>query len=285
VDFSATVTIGRQGFYVTADELCEALAAHGRSDARATADRLCSESDGFVEPLLRFLGAEVTDSIDHSDFESATFTHDMNAPIGDEFKQRYSTVIDGGTLEHVFNFPTAIRNCMEMVRVGGHYLSITPANNFFGHGFYQFSPELYFRVLSADNGFKVESMLAFEEIENPVWWQVSDPAEIGERVTLLNDRPVFLLIVARRVEEKPIFARTPQQSDYVVRWAPDEASPQPAAATAAPRPLGIRIAKLLLPADVRTAMRKALSRPPQPEVGFSPRFFRPMASPPRRADP
>src|SRR5438477_418150 len=81
------------------------------------------------------------------------FPHDMNEPIPDKFKETYTAVLDGGSLEHVFNFPVAIKNCMEMVKVGGHYLAITPANNFFGHGFYQFSPELYFTVLSKENGF------------------------------------------------------------------------------------------------------------------------------------
>ena len=58
-------------------------------------------------------------------------------------------VIDGGLLEHVFDFPTAIRNCMRMVRQGGHLILNLPVNNFPGHGFYRFSPELVFRVPGA----------------------------------------------------------------------------------------------------------------------------------------
>jgi len=42
----------------------------------------------------------------------------------------YTTVIDGGSLEHVFNFPQAIANCMNMVAVGGHFIGLSPANNF-----------------------------------------------------------------------------------------------------------------------------------------------------------
>ena len=65
----------------------------------------------------------------------------MNTPIYGSLKNRFSALLDAGTIEHVFNFPQAIRNCMEMVKVGGHFIQVTVANNFIGHGFYQFSPE------------------------------------------------------------------------------------------------------------------------------------------------
>jgi len=42
----------------------------------------------------------------------------MSQPIDTIHKNKYDLVFDGGTLEHVFNFPVAIKNCMEMVKVG-----------------------------------------------------------------------------------------------------------------------------------------------------------------------
>jgi 2-polyprenyl-3-methyl-5-hydroxy-6-metoxy-1,4-benzoquinol methylase len=65
----------------------------------------------------------------------------MNLPISETLRQRYSVVYDGGKLEHVFNQPQALKNCMEMVRVGGYFLQTNTANKFMGHGFWQFSPE------------------------------------------------------------------------------------------------------------------------------------------------
>ena len=79
----------------------------------------------------------------------------MNIPISDSSKDKYTVVIDGGSLEHVFNFPIAIKNCMEMLQVGGYFISLAPANNMLGHGFYQFSPELFYRIFSKENGFSV----------------------------------------------------------------------------------------------------------------------------------
>ncbi|GHV03646.1 hypothetical protein AGMMS50229_03290 [Campylobacterota bacterium] len=42
---------------------------------------------------------------------------------------------------------------MELVKTGGHLILGTPIDNYYGHGFYQFSPELFFSLLDRDNGF------------------------------------------------------------------------------------------------------------------------------------
>jgi hypothetical protein len=280
--------IGRQNLYVTPDDMRAVATAFGCEPTLAELAQICEGSDGYSEGLLRFLGARDIASLDNSSFEAATHIHDMNRPIPDEFKARYSVVLDGGTLEHIFNFPIAIRNCMEMVRPGGHYLAITPANNFFGHGFYQFSPELYFTVLSPENGFVVESMVAFEEVGRPIWHEVADPRQARARVTLRNDQPTYLLIVARRTDIRPIFEHTPQQSDYIPRWSGDVGSPPASPATTQRRPIAIRIARMLVPAELRLSIRKALSRRrARPVIGFDPRFFRriDVASPARGTNP
>lgn len=106
---------------------------------------------------------------------------------------------------------------MEMVSVGGHFLSLTQCNNACGHGFYQLSPELFFRAFSPENGFVLERVYAFLW-HKPQWYEVVDPMVIHRRVTLINDRVTGLLIQARKTKEVEIFATSPQQSDYVARW-------------------------------------------------------------------
>ena len=98
----------------------------------------------------------------------------MNKEVPPSLKGQYSMVLDGGTLEHVFNFPVAIKNCMEMLRVGGHYIGITPTNNFMGHGFYQFSPELYCSIFTRENGFELVSVVAFEDTARAAWYSCAD---------------------------------------------------------------------------------------------------------------
>ena len=176
-------------------------------------------TDEYSEPLFEILGAEKTDSMDFSSYENATILHDLNLPIPDELKNKYSVVIDGGTIEHVFNFPVAIKNCMEALKTGGHYIGISPANNQMGHGFYQFSPELYYRIFCDSNGFKIKKMFINISTGTDIhWYEVADPAIVNNRVMLVNNLPVSLLIIAEKIAEKNIFETIPQQVDYTNTW-------------------------------------------------------------------
>ncbi len=214
VDFSRTAMIGRQEMLIDADRLGDNLRRFGLPTERASE----AVADGYSEGFFELLGADEVVSFDASGYEHASVQHDFNLPIPDQFKGKYTAVLDGGTLEHVFNYPQAIRNCMEMVAPGGHFLAITPANNQMGHGFYQFSPELFYRVLSAENGYKLERMMIFEEAPGGSWYDVADPDIVGERVTLINGQSTMLLIIARRVDAGEIFRKMPQQSDYASAW-------------------------------------------------------------------
>jgi len=242
VRFEKTLTVGRQNFLVSPRRLERLLRRHAAWPADLSVPEMREalvSGSGFADPFLRMLGARTVDALDVSEFEGATIIHDLNYSIPAALHQTYDLVIDGGSLEHVFNFPVALQSCMQMVKVGGHFIGVTPANNNCGHGFYQFSPELFFRAFSRDNGFDVERMIAIEndvevaylfhrsylmEIAGP-WFRVTDPAAIGDRVLLMNRRPVLLMIQARRVSEVPVFARYPQQSDYVATWKAHDQDP------------------------------------------------------------
>lgn len=207
VSFERTVTLGHQDLHVSPAERADVLADYGLADAELT--------DG--PDFLRHLGAETVDAVDVSDYEGASIVHDLNDPIPDELRGRYSLLIDAGTLEHVFNVAAGLQSAMEMVAEGGHLATFNPTNNFFGHGFYQFSPELFFRAFSRENGYEVERVLVAEE--GGEWYEVVDPASVRSRVQLINDRPTYVMTLARRVEVVPVFQTWPQQSDYAMVWA------------------------------------------------------------------
>jgi len=239
VDFARTLTIGRQQFYLSPDDLDEASRLFpDPAAARAVLAGEAGSTTGgggpvtYADGLFALLGAAQVDSLDLSDFEGATLLHDLNQPVPPQLHGRYDLVYDGGSLEHVFAFPTAIRSCMEMVKVDGHLLVQSPTNNWCGHGFYQFSPELYFRVLAPENGFVVEQMVAVELDGRGRWFSVKDPARVGRRVELRNHTPTNLMVRARRVDGVTPFASTPQQSDYARAWDRSPAPAPPPAPTA-----------------------------------------------------
>ncbi|MFN8220904.1 MAG: DUF2071 domain-containing protein [Fimbriimonadales bacterium] len=147
----------------------------------------------------------------------------LNLPLPVELKGRFSLVYDGGTLEHVFHFPQAIKNAMELVEVGEYFVGVTVCNNYVKlHGFYQFGPELFFRVFSPENGFETRHVLVFETrktgLDDGTMWRVEDPAKLGRRVLLQNASETLIAVVARKTDSVDIFAQTPQQSDYVASW-------------------------------------------------------------------
>lgn len=209
VNYTDSAMLGRQYLYINKKQLKQLLSKYSLNPEFV--HHILSEREGYAEPFLSILGASQIDSFDASTYEHATVIHDMNFPISEEYKNKYSAVIDGGTLEHIFNFPTAIKNSMEMVEVGGHFIGITPANNFLGHGFYQFSPELFFRIFSSENGFKIENI--FLAIGSK-WFEIKCPDEVKARVAMINSQETFLYVVAKRIESRPIFDQIPQEGYY-----------------------------------------------------------------------
>ena len=259
--FARSACLGRQHFFLGHTETRGLLREFGL-DPAASPELFSKTYPDFADEFWKLLGAKEMTVFDASDFEGATRVHDMNQPITEELKQAFDVVCDIGTLEHVFNFPVAVRNCMEMTKVGGHCFCVSPANNAFGHGFYQFSPELYFRVFSPENGFQIERCVAVEYGARTRWYEVIDPKTAGARVTLINAATVTLLVWARRIRAVPLFQNSPQQSDYSATWARSAAADQKMETPARPTALQ-RLQRAVLesmPSFARTLDRLRYSR-------------------------
>jgi hypothetical protein len=125
----------------------------------------------------------------------------------------YDAVLDFGCLEHVFDFPTAWRNCIDLCKVGGHVFHALPANNLSGHGFYQFSPELFCNLYQPSRGFELRGLFFVLKAEPRLWWRVANPLQVKRRVNLCNSHEVYLLVLARKLAEPGVLP-APQQSDY-----------------------------------------------------------------------
>ena len=218
VSLKNTLMIGRQMLNLDFHELSENLKGFDLHQSDEQVKSMLSSQGGYSEDFLRFLGAESIDSLDYSSYEGANILHDMNLPVPDACKNKYSLVLESGSLEHIFNFPQAISNCMDMVADGGHLLIITPVNNIMGHGFYQFSPEVFYRILNETNGFIIEQMLIFEYSPQEKWYQVEDPKKVRCRVELMNSAATYLCVRARKLKHIPSFQRFPYQSDYEDAW-------------------------------------------------------------------
>jgi SAM-dependent methyltransferase len=218
VCFDDILTIGHQYLNVSPKQIKQLTKSYAPSmDSSAfSQDRY---ADQFLETLL---DAKSVTSIDYSDYENCDIVHDMNYPVDPSHHEKFDAVIDGGTLEHVFNLPIAISNYMQLVKKGGSLFIFTTANNHTGHGFYQFSPELFFRIFQPENGFEIRDIIlekhSFPGLElshKTKCFSVVDPSIVKSRVGLVSNSPVMIMIHAIKTEAKPIFIDYPHQSDYL----------------------------------------------------------------------
>ena len=222
VSFDRTLTLGRQNLYASKNDIRRYLTRFMNDDLIAGDEFKDNE---YSEPLFKNLGASLIDSMDNSTYEGATVLHDLNQPITEDMKSKYSVIIDGGTFEHVFNFPVAVKNCMQMLRVGGHFIGFTPANNLCGHGFYQFSPELFFRIFSSNNGFEVKIMAMHAgdgTKDSTDVYLVKDPDDVKTRVEFESKKELSLIVIAEKIKDTDLFSEFPQQSDYASVWSTED---------------------------------------------------------------
>ncbi len=206
------LTLGRQGLYDFDKRYLAKRLRRVRKDlAEIITDRDTPEL-GSAEPLLRKLGAKNISSVDIFPDDCPTFILNLNYPLPEDMERKYDTVVDGGCLEHVYNFPVALENAMRAVKEGGHLLIYNICNNMSGHGFYQFSPEAFLQMLSAKNGFEMQSIWVCERSSRK-WYNYNWRYATGRRVEFRNHAPTYLAVIARR-ERAGKISFDGVQSDY-----------------------------------------------------------------------
>ncbi|WP_144037318.1 hypothetical protein [Sphingomonas sp. TZW2008] len=221
--FRKLATLGRQGLHFSEGDIPFADKMIRTSGIGISLEEASGKDLYADNRLFSRFGASETISLDASTFEQAAIIHDFNDPIPDQFDERFDTVIDGGSLEHIFNVPVAVSNLMRMTRVGGHVMGMTPANNWLGHGFYQFSPEWVFRIFAPSNGFVAEAVFLSHMDGTPLE-EIFDAGAAGKRGEIGITRWLTTMYyIARKVEHvRPFEARWPQQGDYQAAWDANE---------------------------------------------------------------
>lgn len=105
-----------------------------------------------VTTMFRMLGYDTVDTLDLFPDEHPAIIADLNVPFPAHLWNRYDLVFDSGTAEHCFNTREVLGNAVRALKVGGIVMHILPMSGFAGHGFYQFSPDL-FAEFYGKNGF------------------------------------------------------------------------------------------------------------------------------------
>ena len=211
-DFSKTIMLGRQHNYV--GPFLRWAIQRNLGVPRKAMPLAAEYADEFLETL----GIVNPAILDVSNYEGATILHDLNLPIPIEHKGQYSTVIDIGASEHIFNIPQALQNLKDLCSINGHLLIISPANNWLGHGFYQFSPELFFRTFDTQSGFDIRKLFLIKlKLSGDTWYELSDPKRLGRRGTIVTRNRCYVALLATKISGEN-GQDLPQQSDYETAW-------------------------------------------------------------------
>jgi len=118
------------------------------------AEGMVNPPAGYIdlERLIKLLGLGRLQTLDVSAYEGADLIADLNEPVPPELIGRFGLIVDGGTMEHVFDIRQGMTNTADMLRPGGRVVHVTPVNNHVNHGFVQVSPTLYHDYY-VENGF------------------------------------------------------------------------------------------------------------------------------------
>ncbi len=169
------------------------------------------------------LGLTSVESVDASTFEGSTYAFDLNHEgLADQLGKQYDVIIDSGTAEHIFHLPNFLKNIVDCLKVGGVAIHFLPVNNFVDHGFYQFSPTLFYDFYRANDFSTLEMMLIFscDEFGNNLTWRKYNPGEF-DRVSKDEIEDKYFTIAAFfRKKETSTSNAIPQQRIYSddVNW-------------------------------------------------------------------
>ena len=108
--------------------------------------------------FFEMFGFKDVHAVDYSTYEGADIQFDLNGDnLPPDLTEKFDFVIDGGTLEHVFDPANAIKNMSGMVKQNGYIYHALPLAGYIDHGFYSFSPAFFLEYYDI-NHFRVQKI-------------------------------------------------------------------------------------------------------------------------------
>jgi len=205
LNFGETLTIGRLNNLLEKEDF---KLLNIQIDQNVYADKLLKQHFNLLS----------LNALDYSSFEGADIIHDLNIPLENSNKQ-FNTIIDFGTSEHVFNVTECLKNISNLCKINGHIVHCLPANNNCGHGFWQFSPELFFNIYDNTNGFDETEIFLINLFDKKNWYKINKQ-KIGERLELNSKEPLYLLVKTKKIGKN--LYQNINQSDYEQQWLNDQ---------------------------------------------------------------
>jgi SAM-dependent methyltransferase len=227
--YGSLLCLGYPDVYITAEQFRD-ICAYYKMDLDPTVELQISKRTWFQEnrylsgeSLFKSLGFQEVVTLDYSEFEGASVLFDLNAAdVPAELNNRFDFIADHGTLEHVFHIPNALHNIFRMLKENGRVLISSPTSNFVDHGFYMFSPTLFFDYFTA-NQFNIHSIQVTQsspqQQTDPCFYADYEPGSFNSvSYGGLNNSIYGVICIARKTAQSTGHV-VPQQGLYNKIWA------------------------------------------------------------------
>lgn len=128
------IAIGRQTMLFTPKEavgLFQKVGASVEADSLEVDTETSLAGRGYIQDraFFRPLGVDNLRSLDHDAYEGADIIHDLNNPLPEHLVGIADVIIDGSTIDNVFNPAQALLNLSRMLKPGGRLISINVGSN------------------------------------------------------------------------------------------------------------------------------------------------------------
>ena len=145
--------IGKQALNANPNLLLSAVSAMGLTYDKRLAAKITTDYRVDSYEFFKMFGFSEVHAVDYSDYEGADFIFDLNSrdAFPEELKGAFDYVINGGTIEHVFDIAAAMTNITQMVKPGGIVMHISPSEMWPNHGFYSISPTCFTDFYATNN--------------------------------------------------------------------------------------------------------------------------------------
>ena len=179
----------------------------------------------YVNKLFfSILGFSKIKSLDISKYQNADFLYDLNKDKPPKnLRKKFDCILDGSTIEHIFNTFNALKNINQFLKKGGYVIHITALNNMSKDGFYQFHPN-YFNDFYGNNGYRIIKNLYWAiDYEKKIFQKNAKTKrgtdkfftnfEKANSYSKNNKQPLQVIFIAKKITNKKL--KAPQQKSYM----------------------------------------------------------------------
>jgi SAM-dependent methyltransferase len=177
-----TLFIGRQTVPLSPELLQRLLARHGLRNVCAepaeydTETRYTEKEYITDRYFMRALGVDHFNALDVTDYEGADIVHDLGYPIGDEHRQAFDFIYNGGCFDNMFNPGVAMMSLSKMLRPGGRMICMESASSWASLPYLIFSPGWFHDFFVVNRYADCKVYIAYFTDGNQLWhgpWEMS----------------------------------------------------------------------------------------------------------------